>query len=66
MSGKGAEVIALRTRYDAVRWGDAWARHAERMDALYDLACIRADMSEALLKDALAELERVRGDTGDV
>lgn len=61
-----AEVIALRTRYDAVRWGDAWARHAERLDALYELACIRADMSEALLQDALAELERLRTAAGEV
>ena len=57
-----AEVIPIRSRADAVKWGDQWQSHAEKMDALYQLASVRAAMSEALLADALAELERVRGE----
>ncbi len=57
----GGNVIPIRSRFDAVRWGDQWQAHAEKMEMLRDLAQVRADMSEALLADALAELERVKG-----
>ena len=56
----GGNVIPIATRWDALRWGDAWKRQAERMEMLYELAGIQRDMSQALLKDALAELERLR------
>lgn len=57
----GGNVIPIRTRYEAVRWGVEWERYAERMDALYALACIRADMAEALVESYAAEVERLRG-----
>lgn len=57
-----AEVIAIRSRWDALNYGDAWRRYAWRMEALYELACIRASMSEALLQDAEAELARLKGE----
>lgn len=59
-----AEVIAIRSRSDALNYGDAWRRYAQRMEMLYELAAIRADMSEALLRDAQAELKRARGESG--
>ena len=40
---------------------DEWRRHADQLDALYQLASIRADMSEALLLDCQMEVERLRG-----
>ena len=55
------EVIELRTVREAVSLLDEWRSHAEKMDALYQLACIRADMSEALVKAYAAEVERLRG-----
>lgn len=41
--------------------GDKWEAHAERMEMLYDLACIQRDLSEALLRVAEKEIERLRG-----
>ena len=57
-----AEVIPIRSVAGAIRWGDQWERYARRMEMLYELASIQRDMSQALLADALAELERVRGE----
>ena len=54
-------VIELRTVREAVSLLDQWKAHAERMDALYELACIRADMSAALVESYAAEVERLRG-----
>lgn len=51
----------LATLRQAVRWGDKWAAHAEKMEMLYDLACIQRDLSEALRADCERELERLRG-----
>lgn len=55
-----AEVIPIRSRADALSWGEKWQRYAERMEMLAELAQVRADMSEALLKDAMAELARIK------
>ena len=55
------EVVELRSVEGAVSLLDKWIAHAEKLEALYALACVRADMSAALLADALAELERVNG-----
>ena len=57
----GGNVIPIRTRFDAVRYGDAWANYADRMQMLYEIACIQRDMSEALLQDAYREIERLKG-----
>ena len=57
-----AEVIPIRSRADALKLSDEWERYALRMEMLYELASIQRDMSQALLADALAELERVRGE----
>ena len=54
------QVIELRSVAQAVSLLDQWQAHAERMEALHALASIRAEMSELLLADALAELERLR------
>lgn len=51
----------LRTQRQWQQHADAWQAYGEQMESLCELAQIRADMSEALLADALAELERVRG-----
>ena len=53
--------IEIRTVPQAVALLDQWQAHAERMEALHALATIRAEMSELLLADALAECERLRG-----
>ena len=55
------EVVELRTFRPALTWGDEWRAHAEKMEMLYELAGIQRDMAEALLRDALAECERLRG-----
>ena len=55
------EVVELRSTAQAVSLLDRWIKHAERMEALYQLASIRADMSAELLADALAEVERLKG-----
>ena len=54
------ERIRIATIQQAIAWGDAWQRHAERMEMLYDCACIQRDIYEALLKIAETELERLR------
>lgn len=54
-------MITISTLPQAMALLDQWQAHAERMEALHALATIRAEMSAALLADALAELERVRG-----
>ena len=46
----GGNVIPIRSVSDGIRYGDEWARYAERMEMLRDLAAIRADMAEALAK----------------
>ena len=53
-------VVELRSVAQAVSLLDQWRDKAEQMEALYALASIRAEMSELLLADALAELERLR------
>lgn len=54
------EVVELRSTAQAVSLLDRWIKHAERFEALYQLASIRADMSEALLADCRREVERLR------
>ena len=55
------ELIELRTVPGAVSLLDQWQEKAERMESLYELACIRADMSAALVESYAAEVERLRG-----
>ena len=55
-----ADVIAIHTRHDALKHAEAWEAHAERMEMLYQLACIQRDAAERLLKIAEAELERMK------
>lgn len=57
----GGTVVPIRTHYQVVTWGDAWQAHAERMELLYDYACIARDLSEALRADCEREVERLRG-----
>ncbi len=54
------ELVRIFSRHDALTWGAQWRAHAQKMENLYELARIQADMSDALLSDALAELERLR------
>lgn len=54
------DLVRIVDRHDALRWGERWQRQVEKMESLYELAAIQRDMSEALLKDALAEVERLR------
>lgn len=56
-----SEWAKLRTMREWRNHAEAWQAYGEKMENLYELAQIRADMSEALLADALKELERVRG-----
>ena len=51
----------IRTLPEAVRLCDEWQRQAERMEMLYDVACIQRDCSEALVRAYERELERLRG-----
>ena len=55
------EVVALRSRHDALAWGDAWQRQAERLEML--LLCAEASKlaTEALLRIAEDEIARIRG-----
>ena len=55
------EVVELRSVAQAVSLLDKWMMQAEKMEALHQLACVRADMSEALLQDAYREIERLKG-----
>lgn len=55
-------VVRISSRWSAEEWGMAWRRYAWRMEAIAELAQVRAEMSEALLADALAELKRVKGE----
>ena len=51
----------IRTLPEAMRLCDEWQRQAERMEMLYDVACIQRDCSEALVCAYERELERLRG-----
>ncbi len=60
---KLADVIPLQTVHNMEqgrRLLDQWIAHANKMEYLYELAAIQRDMSQLLLADALAELERLR------
>ena len=59
------ELRTMRTLPEAVTLLDEWRMHAERMEMLYDLACIQRDWAEALLRLAEAEIERLRAACGD-
>lgn len=61
----GGNVIPIRSKTDALTWGRDWQRYAEKMEMLYQLAGIQRDMSSELLKDALAECERLRSLIGE-
>jgi len=50
----------IRTLPEAVRLCDEWQRQAERMEMLYDVACIQRDCSEALVRAYEAEISRLR------
>ena len=51
----------IHTLPEAVRLCDEWQRQAERMEMLYDVACIQRDCSEALVRAYEAEISRLRG-----
>ena len=51
----------IRTLPEAMRLSDEWRGQAERMEMLYDIACIQRDCSEALVRAYERELERLRG-----
>ena len=61
-----SNVIPLRTLAEAVAYGDKWRIRAERMEILLFCAEAHAMASETLREYAEAELERVRGNTGDI
>jgi hypothetical protein len=58
-----AEIVQLR-KIDslpaAIRYGDEWQAHANRMQALLLLATAQRDASELLLRFAEDEIERLR------
>ena len=63
-----AKVIPLRTLRSvgqAVRLLDQWREQAEKMEALYEYACIRADLSEALVEAYAREVARLKAVIGD-
>ena len=52
---------SIHTLADAIRWGDEWRRHAQRLEALLLLATAQRDASDLLLDIAEDELMKLRG-----
>ena len=59
--------VKLRTRWEAIQWGDGWMERARRVEAQLErtqmlLWCaeVHAQASDLLYADALAECERLR------
>lgn len=66
--GSQWNVIPIRSRSDAVEYGDAWRAYAARLqaqiaavNAAHLLASAQRDASDLLLREAEKEIERLRG-----
>ncbi len=58
---KHEPLVEIRTREDALRWGDGWQRQAERLELLLMCAEVHRDASDTLWHHYEAEVERLRG-----
>ena len=55
------EVIRIESVRTALRYGDDWQRHAQRLEALLFLVTQQRDASDLLLGIAEDEILRLRG-----
>lgn len=55
--------VTIRSIEGAMRWGDSWRAHAQRLEVLLLIATAQRDASETLLRLAEEELARLRAIT---